>query len=44
MIIWKPVVAECLQCVKEPTNKVEKNTVAEVRTNSHSKEEAVAHA
>ena len=28
-----PLVGDCLQCVKEPTNKVDKNAVAVVRTN-----------
>ena len=42
MIIWKPLVGECLQCVKEPNSKVDKNPVAVVRTNnSLSKEEVV---
>ena len=39
MIIWKPLVGECFKCMKEPTNKVDKNTVAVVDTNSHRKEE-----
>ena len=44
MTIWKQMVGECLQCVKEPTNEVDKNTVAVVRTNnSHSKEKVVGH-
>ena len=29
------------QCVKEPTNKVEKNPVAVVRTNSHYEKEMI---
>ena len=37
MIIWKPLVIECLQRVKEPTNEEDKNAVAVVRTNSHCK-------
>ena len=37
VIIWKPLVDECLQYVKKSTNKVEKNTVAVVCTNSHYK-------
>ena len=41
MIIWKPLIGERLQCVKEPTNEVNKNTVAVVHTNSHCKEEVV---
>ena len=43
MIIWKSLVGECLQCVKEPTNEVEKNAFTVVRTNSHCKEEVVGH-
>ena len=41
MIIWKPLVGNCLQCVKEATNEVDKNAVAVARTTSHSKEELV---
>ena len=41
MIIWKPLADECWQCV----NKVDKNAVAMVLTNSHCKEkEVVGHA
>ena len=43
MIIWNPLVRECLQCVKESTNEVGKNAVAVVFTNSHWKEEVVGH-
>ena len=43
MIIWKPVVGEHLQYMKEPTNEVNMNAVAVVRTNSHCKEEVVCH-
>ena len=43
MIIWKPQVGECLQCVKEPTNKVDKKPIAVVRTSSHCKKEVVDH-
>ena len=44
MTIWKQMVGERLQCVKEPTNEVDKNTVAVVRTNNfHSKEKVVGH-
>ena len=43
MIIWKPLVGGCLHCMKEPTNKVDKNTVAVVCTNSHYKEVVVGH-
>ena len=42
-IYWKPLLGKCLQCVKEPTNGVEKNAVAVVLTNSHFKEEVVGH-
>ena len=38
--MWKPLVGECLQSVSE----VDKNAVAMVRTNSHSKEGVVGHA
>ena len=41
MIIWKPLVGEFLQYVKEPTNEVDKNVVAVLRTNFHCKEEVV---
>ena len=43
MIFWKPRVGKCLQCVKEPTNGVEENAVAMVRTTSHCKEDVVGH-
>ena len=43
MIIWKSLVGDCLQCVKQPTNKVDNNSVTVVRTNSHGKEEMVGH-
>ena len=43
MIIWKLLVGECLQCVKEPTNEVDKNAVAVICTNSHCKEEVVGY-
>ena len=42
MTIWKPLVGECLQCVKEPTSKVKNNAVDVVRTYSHCKEEVIA--
>ena len=38
MIICKPLVGKSLYCVKEPTNKVDKNAVAVVHTNFHCKE------
>ena len=34
---------QCLQCVKEPTSKKDKNAVAVSRTNSHCKEEKDVH-
>ena len=37
MIIWKPLVG--FKCMKGPTNKVDKNAVAVVDTNSHRNEE-----
>ena len=43
MIIWKPLVGNCLQCVKEPTKEIDKNAVAVVRTNSQYKEQVVGH-
>ena len=43
MIIWKLLVGQCLQYVKESTNEVDKNAVAAVCTNSHCKEEVVGH-
>ena len=43
MIIWKPLVGKCLQCLNESTNEVDKNGVAAVRANSHSKEEVDGH-
>ena len=47
MNIWKPLVGECLKCVKEPTNEVDKNAAvrkhAVVRINSLSKEVFVGH-
>ena len=41
LIIWKSLFGKCLQCVKEPTNEVDKNAVAVVRTNYHCKEGVV---
>ena len=41
LISWKPLVTQCLQCVKEPTKEVNKNAIAVVCTNSHCKEEVV---
>ena len=41
--IWEPLLSECLKCMKEPTNAVDKNAVAVVRTNSISKDVVVGH-
>ena len=41
--IWEPLLGECLKCVKEPTNEVDKHAVAVVRINSLSKEVVVGH-
>ena len=43
MIIWKALIGECLQCVKEPNNEVDQNAAAVVGTNSHCREEVVGH-
>ena len=43
MIIWKPLVGEFLERMKELINKVDKNIVYLVRTNSHCKGEVVVH-
>ena len=43
MNIWEPLLGECLKCVKEPTNEIDKNAVAVVRTNSISKDVVVGH-
>ena len=43
MIIWKPCVNYCSQCVKEPTSEVDKNAVTVVRANTHCKEEEIGH-
>ena len=43
MEIWKPFAGECLQYVKEPSNKVDKNVVAMVGINTHYKEKMVSH-
>ena len=44
-VIWKTLVGKCLQCVKEPTNKVGKNAIAECccRSNTYCEEEVVDH-
>ena len=41
MNIWEPLLGECLKCVKEPTNEVDKYAVAGVRINFLSKEVVV---
>ena len=43
MIIWKLLVSECLQCMKDLISEVEKNAIAVVYTNSHYKGELVGH-
>ena len=43
MNIWEPLLGECLKCVKEPINKVDKHAAAVVRINSLSKEVVVGH-
>ena len=43
MNIWEPLLGECLKCVKEPTNEVDRHAATVVRINSLSKEVAVPH-
>ena len=43
MIILKPLIGQCLQCLKEPTNELDKNAVAVVRTNSQCKGEVIGY-
>ena len=44
MFVWKPLVSEWLvQCVKDPTSEMDKNTVAMVCTNFRCKEDVVDH-
>ena len=43
MVIWKLLVGVFLQCVKEPTNEVDKNDNAVICTTSYFKEEVVRH-
>ena len=43
MITWKPLVGQYMQCVKEPTNEMDKNAVTVVPTNSHCKEAVGGH-
>ena len=42
-MIWKPLVGECLQGVKEPANQVDKNAVVVAGNNSHCKEEVLGY-
>ena len=44
MIIWKPLVDECLKRVTDPIIEVNKNAVSLVRTNCRCKGEMVVHA
>ena len=41
MVIWKPLAGECLQYRKEPTNEMDRITVARAPTHSHCQEEVV---
>ena len=41
--MWEPMLGECLKCVMEPTNEVDKHLVAVVHINSLSKEVIVGH-
>ena len=41
MINWKPLIRECLQFVKEQTDKADKNAVAGFSNNPYCKEELV---
>ena len=43
MVIWKPLVGVFLECVKEPTNEVDKNDNAVICFTSYFKEEVVRH-
>ena len=43
MIIWKPLVSECLQFVKKLAKEVNKNAVAVVCINSHCKKRVIGH-
>ena len=43
MIIWKSLVGKCVQCMKEPTNKMSNIVVAVVSTNSRCKEVVFGH-
>ena len=43
LLIWETLLGECLKCVKEPTNEVDKHAVAVVHINSLSKEVVIGH-
>ena len=43
LLIWEALLGECLKCVKEPTNKVDKHAVTVVHINSLSKEVVDGH-
>ena len=43
MKIWESLLGECLKCVREPTNEVDKHAVAVVCIDSLSKEVVVEH-
>ena len=43
MNIWEPLVGECLNSRKEPTNEMDKTAVAVIRINSYSEDVVVGH-
>ena len=43
MNIWEPLVGECLESRKEPTNEMDKTVVAVIRMNSYSEDVVVRH-
>ena len=43
MSIWTPMVGEMLKCMHEPSNEVDKNAIAIIRTDSLRKESIVGH-
>ena len=43
MNIWNPLVGETLKCKQEPSNEVDKNAVAIIRSDSWEKETIVGH-
>ena len=43
MNIWKPLLGECLKCMKEPANEDDKHVVAVVHIHSLSKEVVVGY-